>query len=294
MSSNIVKKKINRSLFIAVVLGILLLLIAVRLSRGPSRIGTQYEQYQVTQGTISKTVSGIGRVTTLQKEVVYASSGGQITQLNAPVGSVVKKGDVLLKYASGGEIKAPFDGEVTQVFVKANEWLNPSARLVEVTDYINLEITAQVDELDVTKISTGQLAQIDINALDAEELSGPITSIAREGIFSGGITTFAIKVAIPDSTGLLVGLSAEIKAEVARAQGVIVVPVEAVQYNGNQPYVLVGSANTDLEQITVELGLSDGQLVEVKNGLALGQNVFYPKPAVEEQLNFGPGLRGAR
>jgi len=288
------KPKKNRSLTIVVVLGILLILLAVRISRVPGRVSVQYENYQVVQGTISKTVSGIGRVTTLYKETVFASSGGQITQVNAVIGDIVKKGDVLLKFTSGSEIKAPFDGEVTQVYVRVNEWVNPSARLAEVTDYINLEITAQVDELDVAKISKGQTARIDINALDDEELSGPITSIAKEGVFSGGITTFAIKVAIPDSSGLLVGMSAEIKAEVARAQDVIVVPVEAVQYSDNQPYVWVKSADATLEQVNVELGLSDGQLVEIKSGLTLGQTVSYEKPMVEEQRNFRPGLGGAR
>ena len=197
--------------------------------------------------------------------------------------------------ASGSEIKAPFDGEVTQVYVKVNEWVNPSARLIEVTDYVNLEVTAQVDELDVAKISTGQTARIDINALDDEELSGPITSIAKEGVFSGGITTFAIKVAIPSNdSGLLVGMSAEVKAEVARAEDVVVVPVQAVQYSDNQPYVLVKSASTTLEQVNVELGLSDGQLVEIVNGLTLGQTVSYAKPIVEEQRNFGPNIGGGR
>ncbi|MBT9152916.1 MAG: hypothetical protein DDT35_01143 [Firmicutes bacterium] len=148
--------------------------------------------------------------------------------------------------------------------------MNPGARLIEITDYTNLEISAQVDELDIAKISVGQRARIDIIALTDEDLVGTITSISREGVFSGGITTFAVKVSVPDAATLLIGMSAEIRIDVARADNVLVIPIEAVQYEGDAPYVLVTTDNRTYERVSIITGMSDGDLVEVKSKTSTG------------------------
>lgn len=280
-------------ILIAVVLVLTLLSVrAVRLRRAT----TVYELYQVNTGTIVRTVSGLGKVAVINKEIMFATAGGQISRLNVTVGDTVQQGTVLLRTAAGTEVKAPFDGEVTALFVKANEWVNPGARLVEVTDYNNLEITAQVDELDIAKITRGQSASIDINALESEDLTGTITSMAKEGVFSGGITTFGVKVSIPDATGLLVGMSAEVKVETNRAAEVLIVPIEAVLYDGEQPYVLLQGEKAKPQTTNVELGLSDGQFVEITSGLSVGQTIMYEMLEAEDENNFGPGpgFRGMR
>ncbi|MBT9136808.1 MAG: hypothetical protein DDT34_01894 [Firmicutes bacterium] len=147
--------------------------------------------------------------------------------------------------------------------------MNPGARLIEITDYTNLEISAQVDELDIAKISVGQRARIDIIALTDEDLVGTITSISREGVFSGGITT-SVKVSVPDAATLLIGMSAEIRIDVARADNVLVIPIEAVQYEGDAPYVLVTTDNRAYERVSITTGMSDGDLVEVKSKTSAG------------------------
>lgn len=287
------KKRSNLTMVFIVGALILVLLIAGRVVRA-RRAGTEYELYQVDTGTITRTVSGLGKVTALNKEIVFAPSGGQITSLNVALGDSVSKGDVLLRTAAGVEVKAPFDGEVTALFVKENEWINPGTRLAEVTDYHNLEVIAQVDELDIAKIAKGQAAAIDINALEDEELTGSITSIAREGVLQGGVTTFSVKVSIPDTTGLLLGMSAEIKVETQRAEGVIVVPMQAVLYENDQPYVLLQGERSSAVSQDVELGLNDGMYVEIKSGLSAGTTIMYEKKEDASQTRFGPGMRPMR
>ena len=54
MSSKNGRRKNNGALMIVVVLGVVLLLVAVRISRSQGRSTTQYEQYQVVNGTIDR------------------------------------------------------------------------------------------------------------------------------------------------------------------------------------------------------------------------------------------------
>lgn len=287
-------RKVNRSRRMLWVVGaVILVLVALPMAMRSRSEQPNYEHYVVSTDSIVRTVSGVGRVTPLHKETMLASSGTQISRVFYGVGEEVKKGDVLVRTASGAEIKAPFAGEVSAVYVKENEWINPGGRLVEVTDYKNLEISAQVDELDVAKIAVGQEARIDINALTDEILVGPITAISREGVFSGGITTFAVKVAIADSSNLRLGMSAEIKVEIARADNVLVVPIEAVLYEENTPYVLVLRDNKSYERQNISVGMSNGEVVEVSSGLSAGATVAYVNP-VSAQQSFGPGFGGPR
>jgi len=285
-------KASRRALWYLIVAGVLVVLgLSITFASGPA--ATSYEYYEVAQNTVVRTVSGTGRVSPLHRETLFATSGTQISRVFVSVGDEVKSGAILLRTAAGTDVKAPFAGTVSAIFAQANEWVSPGARLVEVTDYRNLEIAAQVDELDVAKITVGQSARIDIIALTDEDLVGTITSIARDGVLSGGITTFAVRVAVPDATNLRLGMSAEIRIEVARAENVLVVPIEAVQYDGDAPYVLVTADRRTYERAAITTGMSDGAFVEVKAGLTLGQTVAYVRPATEQQ-DFGPGFGGPR
>ncbi|MBS3984368.1 MAG: efflux RND transporter periplasmic adaptor subunit [Selenomonadales bacterium] len=284
--------KSRRAVWYLVVAGLLLVLgISFALASGGEQIS--YEHFEVTHDSIVRTVSGAGRVVPLHRETLLAAGGTQVVRVLVSIGDIVRSGEVLMRTAAGVEVKAPFDGEVSALFVDVNEWVSPGARLIEVTDYQNLEISAQVDELDVAKLHVGQSAQIDIIAFTDEDIVGTITSIARQGVLSGGITTFAVKVSVPHARNILIGMSAEIRVEVARVDNVLVVPLEAVQYEGDSPYVLVTGDQRTYERVRITIGMSDGELVEVKSGLTLGQTVAYVRP-IREQQNFGPGMGGQR
>jgi HlyD family secretion protein len=263
--------------------------LAIRVRR--ARLAVSYESHAVTLDTISRTVSGTGRVIATEREILFSPGGGQIVELNAEIGAPVAEGDLLVRTAQGGRVEAPFSGEVTALFVKENEWVNPGVRLLEITNYDSLEISANVDELDVAKISEGRTARIYINALPDDVRQGSITAIAREGVLSGGIMTYAVRVSISDMSRLLIGMSAEVKVEVERAENVLTVPVKSIYYRENSPYVLLRIAEGENREQQVELGLSDGVRVEVKIGLSAGDVVLIRNTAPATIARPFSGLR---
>lgn len=264
------------------------------LSNARGADNAEYEFHTVGRGVVARTVTGTGRVAPVDEELVFAPSGGQVVELAVALGDTVTKGETLLRMSDGKVITAPRQGEVTVLFVRHNEWVNPGARLVEITDFAKLEITAQVDELDIARLSQGQSAEVDIIALRDEEITGTITSIAREGVLAGGITTFAVKVSLPNPAGLLVGMSAEIRVETARSSDVLVVPIIAVFYEEEKPLVFWRNEQGQLERRPVVLGLSDGSQVEIKSGLAENDVVAYIKPAPPENPGLPGPMRGTR
>ncbi|MBS3938978.1 MAG: HlyD family efflux transporter periplasmic adaptor subunit [Peptococcaceae bacterium] len=249
--------------------------------------------HTLVRGNLQRFVTGTGRVAAINRETVVAQSGGQIGQLPVAVGTVVEKGELLMRMADGRVINAPRQGEVTSLFVRANEWVNPGARLLEITDFDNLEVVAQVDELDIAKLSLGQEVAVDIIALQGENVTGQITFLGREGVVTGGVTAFAVRVSLPNPENILVGMSAEIRIETARAVDVLIVPVQAVFFDGDQALVYLQGDNNLRERQKVVVGLSDGIYVEIKQGLEQGQVVAYEKPIAVRSPNM-PGPLGGR
>lgn len=99
--------------------------------------------------------------------------------------------DSLREELSNYEVKAPIAGTITALNVEEGDTIRQnSSSIGTIIDLDNLQFSIDVDELDISKISAGQLASITIDALtdttDAP-LMGTVTAIATEGSSSNGV-----------------------------------------------------------------------------------------------------------
>ena len=164
-------------------------------------------------------------------------------------------------------IKAPFAGVVTTVGLEEGEHVSANSQVVSLLDNSVFYANISVDELDMHQIRLGQLATVKVDALGSQPLQGIVSQIGMIAQSSGGITTVPVTIRIEDQPGeLRVGYSASVVIEVERAEGVLVVPVEAVVRQGNRSFVTVvrGGENETVEVIT---GITDGMQVEIVAGL---------------------------
>ncbi|UVS81262.1 efflux RND transporter periplasmic adaptor subunit [Actinokineospora sp. UTMC 2448] len=96
----------------------------------------------------------------------------------------------------------------------------------------------------------------------------------------------------PSGTTLINGAPATVEVVTAEAKNVLVAPVEAVA--GTQGKGQVDVIGPDGERVTtpVQLGLTDGKVVEIKSGLEGDETLAVPGPtlaAPEPTGEFGPG-----
>ena len=77
-------------------------------------------------------------------------------------------------------VRAPIDGAVLQVNVKAGEMLTPSPESVAITlgDVTALRVRAEVEERDVSKIRVGQRVVVRSDAFPGREFEGKVASLA--------------------------------------------------------------------------------------------------------------------
>ncbi|WP_187355331.1 efflux RND transporter periplasmic adaptor subunit ['Paenibacillus yunnanensis' Narsing Rao et al. 2020] len=145
-------------------------------------------------------------------------------------------------------LTAPIGGTITAVNITDGEQAQNGAELFTMTDYENLSVTVQVDELDIPSVELGQAATITLDALEDQEFSGKVIEIAKEGSSSNGVSLFDVTVGLDESDGVLVGMSAEVAITIEEKKDVLTVPIEAVsevngKYYVNVPASAEGSAD---------------------------------------------------
>lgn len=136
-------------------------------------------------------------------------------------------------------LTAPIDGTITAVNITAGEQAQNGTELFTMTDYVNLSVTVQVDELDIPKIKLNQASAITLDALEDKSFTGKVIDIAKEGTSSNGVSLFNVTVGLNDSEGVLIGMSAEVAITIEEKKDILTVPIEAVTKINGKSFVNV-------------------------------------------------------
>ena len=186
-------------------------------------------------------------------------------------------------------ITAPISGTIISKDVKVGDTVGASASSVEtmcvIYDMSYLEMTLNVDELEILSIKEGQEATITADAIPNQTFRGVVTSVSKSGTTTGGTTTYPVTIRIDEMGDLLPGMNATAKIVTESAEDTLSVPNEAI-VRGN--YVLVtkdspSAANADDSMtapegyvyVKVTTGVSDDDYIAVTSGLQAGDIVAY-------------------
>ena len=152
-------------------------------------------------------------------------------------------------------------------------------------DMSYLEMTLNVDELDILTIKEGQKATITADAVSGQTFEGVITSISKAGTTTGGTTTYPVTIRIDEMGDLLPGMNATAEIVTESADNVLSVPNAAIT-RGNYVGVAKDSpsaANAD-DSMTApdgyvyfkgETGVSDDDYIAITSGLTAEDTVAY-------------------
>lgn len=133
-------------------------------------------------------------------------------------------------------ITAPINGTIIEKDAKAGDAAKAGDTLCIVYDLSYLEMSINVDELQISSISVGQKVQITADAVQDKTYVGTVTRVSMKGTANGGTTTYPVTIRIDDTDGLRPGMNANAEIVVAEATNALCVPNAAVMRGG---YVLV-------------------------------------------------------
>ncbi|MEO1620888.1 MAG: efflux RND transporter periplasmic adaptor subunit [Cyanobacteria bacterium J06632_3] len=200
-------------------------------------------------------------------------------------------------------IRAPFDGIVTQRFASEGAFVTPTATASDVTSATStaiiaiangLEVIAEVPEADIGRITVGQAVEIQADAFPEETFEGTVKLIAPEAIEQQNVTVFQVRVQL--TTGLD-RLRSNMNTNVSfignRLEDALVIPAVSVITQGGETGVLVPGDDRDVEFEPIVLGSQVGDLIQVVDGLDAGDRVFIDLPPGQslENLTFGRNRR---
>ncbi|AHF09948.1 MULTISPECIES: HlyD family efflux transporter periplasmic adaptor subunit [Dehalobacter] len=253
-----------------------------------------YDSVTAQKGDITTNYTFSGNIETQNRQTVMSEKIMQVSKLNFQEGDTVKKGDILLKTTTGEAIKAKINGEITNLTAEEGSQVMAGTMLMDIVDYDNLQISIKVDEYDLPAIKTGNEANIEIAAIQ-KKLKGTICSISREGTVAGGVTYFTAAVDINKDPSLRIGMTAEVTIQNQKAVGVVTLPMSVIQFDANNtPFVFKEGERNAVVHTEITTGVNDGQTVEIKKGVAVGETIYYPKTTTANNLTFGGRMQGGQ
>lgn len=183
--------------------------------------------------------------------------------------NTLQSAQLALDYAT---VTAPISGTVTMVNANVGSYATASAPMFEIANVDTLEISAGINEQNVSKIKIGQEVLLKINSVSDQWFTGNITEISS--VMNSQTKNYPITIAMNNKDDALVaGMYAEIEVIVDHADDVVVIPVEAIVYKEAQPVVYVIQADGTVKEVKLTLGLNDGDFYVVTDGLTAGDQI---------------------
>ena len=159
--------------------------------------------------------TGRGKVTRYAD--VTVAGEGRVAAVHVKPGDSVKTGDLLLELvdaqcARGASLTltAPCAGAITLMNTMSGAQVYRGQLLCEIADLSALELSAQVDELDLTSVKVGDVLTYTLDAYDGETFSGTVTEIRPVGTTRQNATYFDVRITLPTGRTLLPGMNATV------------------------------------------------------------------------------------
>jgi macrolide-specific efflux system membrane fusion protein len=272
----------------------------------------RYETAKAERGDIEVKVLSTGTIQPYTRVEVNSPISGRIDRVEVDEGDAVKEGDVLAWISSEDRI-ALLDAarsELEKAQEKKDEAALKSAKTayevadkaykpVPLTNSISGEVInrscepgqnvssqsilfviadrlvagVEVDEADIGKIRLGQDAWIMLDAFPDERVQGRVTKIAREGRIVSGVVVYDVMVEpLRAPSHWSAGMTANVEFVVEKREDVLIIPRRMLKERNGRKFVIVSADRPVFQE--VEVGISDGRMIEVTSGLKEGEEII--------------------
>ncbi|UCR90008.1 efflux RND transporter periplasmic adaptor subunit [Mycetocola spongiae] len=297
-------------------------------SEGALPLPTGNADDQVVAVSVGSIVNEISLGSTVVADpAVPARAGmiGEVGELSVAQGATVAKGAVLATIRQEIEqepiVRTDAEGNTTTTAPKAkyrySQVVAPEAGIISALPLIvgqavavgdtvaqiappTFSVTATIDPAQQFRLATQPTeARVSVVGGPAEftctglTITAPLAGAAPGGDESNPGAPAAgngpqVRCAVPADVRVFGGLSGKLVLPGGSAENVLVLPVTAVKGSSQSGSVWVMNAEGISEERPVSLGLNDGSLVQITEGLVEGDEVLEFIP-VEDPTNGGPG-----
>lgn len=169
-------------------------------------------------------------------------------------------------------LHAPHAGIITAKYVNVGEIVSPGQVLLRLDNIKDLEIRAQAQETQLPDIQPGSKARVLADAYPDCPLEAVVENILPRVDPESGTVTVLLRLTETPTVVLMDGMAVDIALIGQERHSVIRIPTSAVERRNSQAVVQVQEGRSFVRR-RVNVGISDGQWVEVKSGLKVGDVV---------------------
>ncbi|WP_417365301.1 biotin/lipoyl-containing protein [Glutamicibacter arilaitensis] len=218
-----------------------------------------------TNSKLSLTTKGVGRIDWKVKE-----------------GQNVQQGTVLAEI-DGGEITAPSDGKILSFTVPSGSTARPNFP-VGVFEARTLGIKVQVPVEDAYRLySTPAAAVASIEAGPAAQPCELFLTGFEQSAEVAEQTLPEFVCILEPNVDSMPGLPAKVGIETASSSNALTLPVESVSGSSQNGQVTTVSSTDEKQKRDVRLGISDGNVIEIVEGLKEGDSVLAVSPGIFDE-----------
>ena len=196
--------------------------------------------------------------------------------------------ETLLGFA---EIRAPFDGIVTDRFVDPGALLQAATssdsvqKIVTVANVDKVRLAIDVPESEAPNVRASSAATVTVDAMPGKQFQGSVSRFSRS--LNPATRTMRAEIDLPNADGLLLpGMFGRATLTLATRADAVTVPAEAVHAEGERSFVyeVIGGR---ARRVDVETAPGDGIDIEITGGLNGSERVIV---AARESLSDGTAV----
>jgi multidrug efflux pump subunit AcrA (membrane-fusion protein) len=168
-------------------------------------------------------------------------------------------------------VTAPISGYVAERTADLGEYVTTSSKIATIVRTNPLRLRIDIPEQALSDIRVGQSVSVNVSAYADRNFSGRIARISPN--VTATSRTLTVEAEVENGDNLLrPGQFATVRVQQPQSDNAVLVPARAVHTEGDVSRVFV-IKNGRAEQRLVQLGQAEGDLVEIKTGVAADEQV---------------------
>lgn len=203
-------------------------------------------------------------------------------------------------------VRAPKGGSVVAMNAQVGASTDSAANaggLIQIADLSQMTVKVQVNEVDISKVSVGQMAKVTFSALPGVELDAQVTRIATvagsgedSSGHGGGVVTYDVSLLIPQPAAeLKPGMTASVQIMLQSVPDTLMVPLSCVamdEAGGSYVMVVTDYETGAAERRSVSVRASNQTTAAIEGDVDEGDKVLldpYSVPDPDMGTNDGSG-----
>ena len=242
---------------------------AVRLARLSNETKTWEKDISLMQSQVESARANLQSVEALENAKSWQA---EIASAETLVIQAQASADLAKKMLSYATIIAPIAGIISKLNLDPGNIVTPAVSICEIVDMHSVKAVVYVIESDLPKVEVGREVSINVDSWD-EPFSGRISEISPVLDISSRSAKVEIVLSNPDLR-LKPGMFSKVTIPLQIRKGVIILSRSAIirsVVSGEYSVFIIDSGISKQRQIG--LGLSKGDIVEIRSGLSSGEQV---------------------